>query len=169
MLDYNLVTGKASYRMVTPRDLIVLKGLVRGFYDEGRQRGGGSIEATVDELQRHKEKGTVFLFDRGERTVGYAILINYWSNELGGNILFIDELYVIPEERGKGIAGDFIDLIAKVAPKDTAAMQLEADPSCRKLIHFYRNKGFSAAKDAVMVRVLSGQDRRGGDPPERRL
>jgi hypothetical protein len=30
---------------------------------------------------------------------GYALLIPYWSNELGGTLLYVDEIFVIPEAR----------------------------------------------------------------------
>ena len=30
---------------------------------------------------------------------GYAIVIPFWSNEVGGNVLFIDELFVKPPAR----------------------------------------------------------------------
>ena len=157
MLDYNLVTSKATYRMVAKDDLPVLRDLVRGFYAETLygERSQGNIEATVRELDLHKEKGTVFIFERGERIIGYAILINSWSNEFGGTMLFLDELYVLPAERGQGIAGDFIDLLAKVAPKDTVVMQLEADPSKKKLMRFYGKKGFEATKGRIMIRPIS--------------
>ncbi len=36
------------------------------------------------------------MFHEGVQLVGYAILIPYWSNEFGGNLLFIDELFVSP-------------------------------------------------------------------------
>jgi GNAT superfamily N-acetyltransferase len=159
MLDYNLVTSKASYKVATERDVAVLSRLVKAFYAEtpyGR-RSEGVMEATVRELSRHKEKGTVFVFEKGEDVVGYAIIINCWSNELGGTILMLDELYVVPGERSGGIAGDFIDLLAKVAPKDVVAMQLEADASNRRLARFYKKHGFEAVKCLVMTRPLPGR------------
>ena len=159
MLDYNLVTSKATYRMVTDKDVPVLRSLVRGFYAEtpyGRN-SGGSIEATVRELDLHKEKGTVFVFESGNRIVGYAILIVYWSNEWGGNILYLDELYIVPEERGKGIAGDFMDLLVKIAPKDTVLLQLEVDAANKGLVKFYKRHGFEATKDCVMTRQIKAQ------------
>lgn len=159
MLDYNLVTSKATYRMVVKEDFPALRALVRGFYAEtpyGR-RAQGNIEATVRELELHREKGTVFIFERGERIVGYAIVINFWSNEFGGTMLSIDELYLLPEERRQGIAGDFIDLLAKVAPSDTVVMQLEADPSQKKLMRFYEKKGFEATGDRIMIRLIPGR------------
>jgi GNAT superfamily N-acetyltransferase len=159
MLDYNLVTSKATYRMVTDKDIPTLRRLVRGFYAETTNgaHSAGAMEATVRELERHRDKGTVFIFERGEKTVGYAIVINCWSNEFGGNMLFLDEVYVLPAERGQGIAGDFMDLLAKVAPRDTVAMQLEVDPSRKKLAKFYEKKGFIPTKNRVMVRSISGR------------
>jgi hypothetical protein len=37
--------------------------------------------------------------DVERRTVGYALLISFWSNELGGEVCNIDELFVAPVYR----------------------------------------------------------------------
>ena len=58
---------------------------------------------TVHELETHPEKGTILVIGRDGQIVGYAVLINFWSNECGGNVLIIDELYVAPPCRGQGI------------------------------------------------------------------
>jgi hypothetical protein len=39
--------------------------------------------------------------------LGYALLIPYWSNEFGGVLLFVDELFVLREVRNRGIGHSF--------------------------------------------------------------
>ena len=39
----------------------------------------------------------------GVGVVGYALLSSFWSNELGGEVCVIDELYVGPTARGHGL------------------------------------------------------------------
>jgi len=47
------------------------------------------------------------------RTVGYALLISFWSNELGGEVCNIDELSVASEYRGRGLATALIEQLAE--------------------------------------------------------
>ncbi len=161
MLDYTLVSPLATYRMPTPRDLPGLVSLVQAFYREDAGASPGPeqmtperVLATVNMLAKNKDRGSLFVFERGaqrgaergaERNgalVGYAIIIQYWSNELGGMALVVDELYVEPGSRGHGIASDFLGLLSRVAPPGTAAIQLEVSAAHRRALGLYRKLGF---------------------------
>ena len=145
MLDYTLVSAKATYRMPTPRDLPALLAMVQAFYRECQRQPGIPAEqvlATVRELGAHKDRGSVFVFESQGEPAGYAILIQCWSNELGGNVLVVDELFVDPRFRDKGIATDFLGLLRKVAPEGTRAIQVEAHRSHRRAQALYRRLGF---------------------------
>lgn len=154
MLDYTLVTPKAAYRPFLPTDLPAFIRLVTSYYREdvpGTTITPDRILATVRELNRHKDKGSVLLFEKGQTLIGYCIMINYWSNEYGGNLLMIDELYVVPEERSRGIATDFLELLQKVAPKDCVALQLEVNRSNRKAMRLYSLLGFETSERVIMT------------------
>jgi ribosomal protein S18 acetylase RimI-like enzyme len=145
MLDYTLVSTKATYRMPTPRDLPRLVRLVQAFYREdqrGAEKPAEQVLATVSELGRSKEKGSVFVFERDGELAGYAILVYSWSNELGGTVLSVDELYIDPALRRQGIASDFLGLLRKVVPEGIKAIQLEVSRSNRPALALYRTLGF---------------------------
>jgi ribosomal protein S18 acetylase RimI-like enzyme len=160
MLDYTLVTPKATYRMLTPRDLSSFIAMVQACYheDQGdRCITREQILGTVEELSRHKEKGSLFVFERDEALVGYCILTYTWSNEYSGTVMTIDELYVAPSNRGQGIASDFIALLGKVAPQGCAAIQLEVNRTNRKAAKLYRKLGFRELERSIMVRTMGAE------------
>ena len=145
MLDYTLVSPKATYRMPTPRDLPALAAMVQAFYREcqpGVEVAPQQVLSTVQELAADKGKGSFFVFECEGEPAGYAILIRYWSNELGGTVLVVDELFVEPSRRGKGIAGDFLGLLRKVAPEGTRALQAEVGRANRRAQGLLRKAGF---------------------------
>jgi GNAT superfamily N-acetyltransferase len=157
VLDYTLVSTLATYRLLTPRDVPAYVGMVQAFYRESVPGGSLPVEriaATVRELERNRDRGTVFVFDREESLVGYCILINHWSNEYGGVILCVDELYVVPGQRRQGIATDFLTLIAKVAPPDCTTIQIETMKGNRRAMGFYRKLGFEDARRTVLSRRI---------------
>lgn len=157
MLDYDLVTAKAAYRILKPDDCAAFVEMVLRFHGETGTPGTISREGvlvTVRELDRHKRSGSIFVIQRGQALVGYCIIINRWCNELGGNILCLDELYVSPEHRRLGIATDFVELLAKIAPRESVAMQVGIVSTNRKATGLLRRLGFVESRSKVMTREL---------------
>ena len=153
MLDYTLVTTKATYRLVTPVDLPGLFALAAACCQE-EHRGEAARErmaATVQELSRHKQKGSVLVFERGELLVGYCILIPSWSNEEGGTVISVDELYVAPAHRPHGLEEDFIALLRKVAPQDCVGIRVALSRGARGKAATYRRLGFRESGQSVMT------------------
>jgi ribosomal protein S18 acetylase RimI-like enzyme len=110
------------------------------------------ISLTFRELSRNPNKGRIVVFEKAKTIIGYAILIPYWSNEYGGNILHIDELYVKPEHRARGIATSFLERI--LLAKQAVALQLEVTPTNTTARNYYRNLGFKKSKNHHLIRII---------------
>jgi GNAT superfamily N-acetyltransferase len=145
MLDYNLVSSLATYRMPRPDDLPLLVEMVGRFHAEtrtGLEVDRARVMATLKELNAYRRAGSFFVFEKDEEVVGYGIIANRWSNGLGGQVLHVDELYVRPGRRGRGIASDFLGLVAKVAPADAGAITITLPPGLRRAPGFLRRLGY---------------------------
>jgi GNAT superfamily N-acetyltransferase len=70
------------------------------------------VRRTLAKLREEPNRGRAVICDDEGRTVGYALLISFWSNELGGEICNIDELFVAPLYRGRGLATAFLEELA---------------------------------------------------------
>jgi GNAT superfamily N-acetyltransferase len=154
VLDYTLVTPTATYRPITPTDVPGFLHLAAGrFREEAPEMeiGADQILLTVREFQRHKEKGSILVFEKEERLVGYCILVPCWSNTHGGTLLLVDELYVAPAQRGQGIAEDFITLLKKAAPRDCVGLRLDVLRAGRKTMSFWRRLGFDETGRAALT------------------
>ena len=162
MLDYTLVSPKATYRMPTPRDLPGLLRLVQAFHAEsqrGTEMTTDQVLATVGEMSRHKEKGSFFVFESKGEMAGYAILVTRWSNELGGTVLAVDELFVDPAHRRRGVAGDFLGLLKKVVPADVKAIRLEAGRASKPALALCRKLGFQDTGRQVFSLTVGREER----------
>jgi GNAT superfamily N-acetyltransferase len=94
-----------TIRPVGPGDLATLTKLAEDFHaedghvlDEGGRRALAAI-ADGEPLAR------AWLFELGGRAIGYGVLTLGFSVEYGGRDGFIDDLYLAPVARGRGLAG----------------------------------------------------------------
>lgn len=101
-----------------------------------------SILLTLDHFMNHPEKGSILVFENKKSLIGYSIIINYWSNEFKGNVLLIDELYILPAYRSKGIATAFFHYLSETRFNDSVMLQLEVSVENSKAIKLYERIGF---------------------------
>jgi len=111
------------------------------------------ISLTIRELSNNPNRGRIVIFEEGKVAIGYAILIPYWSNEYGGDVLHIDELYVKPDYRGRGIATRFIKHILG-SKHGAVAFQLEVTPTNTRAEDYYRKLGIRKSKNLHLIRKI---------------
>ncbi|MBP3411593.1 MAG: GNAT family N-acetyltransferase, partial [Clostridia bacterium] len=63
-----------------------------------------------------------------------------WSQEAGGRAVWIDEIYVLPEFQGRGMAKAFFAELKEIAP--AARYRLEIEPDNARAEKLYRGVGF---------------------------
>jgi ribosomal protein S18 acetylase RimI-like enzyme len=147
-----------EYRSVAHADHAALVGLMRQLYEEDpaeRPVPAENFSRTLRELETRPEKGTVLVIDRDGQIVGYAILINFWSNECGGNVVVIDELYVAQSCRGQGIGADFVRHLIDNEWNNAGAVRLEVTPANARARRLYERLGFSSHKNETLQLRLS--------------
>jgi len=100
-------------------------------------------------------RGRVILFlDDNDTLHGYALLIPLWSNEFGGTIAFVDELFVHPNSRRAGIARGFFDFIETERPFDAVAIALEVSPKNAGAWKLYESMGLEPRPFTTIVKTL---------------
>ena len=91
----------------------------------------------------------------GRETVGYCIITLFWSNEFGGTVAFLDELYIRPEYRGRGLGTRALAAIKEYsASLNCAAVRLEVNPAHPDTIRLYGRNGFEPLRYTQMLHSL---------------
>jgi GNAT superfamily N-acetyltransferase len=138
-------------------DVMVGMGIALNAEDPGSHPvPSENMRRTLRELRRAPGRGRAVVLELDGRIRGYALLISFWSNELGGNVCTIDELYVEPEHRGRGHATGLIEcLSARSEPwlESTVGLALEATPDNVRARRFYERIGFRGANVAMQLRL----------------
>jgi len=130
-------------------------GLYNDDADENQEdslMNSGKITKTVERSFTNPEQVEINLFKVKNSIVGYALLTFFWSNEYGGLVALIDELYLIPEFRNKGIATTFITELAH--NKNYSALNLEVFKENSAALNLYRRVGFEIVDRHFMIKRL---------------
>lgn len=99
-----------------------------------------------------------FLLRRGELVLGYVVLVPFFSNEYGGLIGVVDELFVRSEFRGKGFGGQALELAKAVAAaRGWVRLTLETNAANARARALYERQGFVSLTRIIMsARLLGG-------------
>lgn len=97
--------------------------------------------ATLDEVQKPSPYADIYILESDGRTAGYALTAYTFSNEAGGRVVWIEEVFILPEFRGKGLGGEFLRYV-KENFGDFARIRLEVEESNDGAVRLYRREGF---------------------------
>jgi ribosomal protein S18 acetylase RimI-like enzyme len=111
----------------------------------------GRFPITIRTLVADPMRGRVILFMGDRQPRGYALLIPLWSNEFGGTIALIDELFVKPESRNQGIARRFFDFVRSTRPFNAVAAVLEVSPTNARARRLYESVGFARRRNETFT------------------
>ena len=132
--------------------------MMRALYSEDQAASPvdqSRFPANIDALISAPLLGRIILFREDGLLVGYALLIPYWSNEFGGTLLFVDELFVIPGARNRGIGHSFFRFLGENRPFDAVAMAVESSPNNVAARRLYDSLGFEHRANLVQTRRFS--------------
>jgi ribosomal protein S18 acetylase RimI-like enzyme len=140
---------------VGPADPATLEAMVRAYYAEDgltydRERQGRALSALIE----GDALGLAWLVRLAGETVGYVVVTLSFSVESGGRDAFIDELYMAPVARGRGVGGRVLALVeAEARARDLQRLYLEVEHGNRARA-LYRRAGFIDHHRYLMSKFL---------------
>lgn len=114
--------------------------------------------ATLAILRTEPARGMAVVLDLDGTIAGYGFLISFWSNELGGEVVVIDELYIKPAHRSQGHGRELVRLLSHqntFSTRKPVALELEVTPENRRAAALYAQLGFTAVKNARLRLVCN--------------
>lgn len=101
------------------------------------------------------ELGRLWVICHGADVIGYVVLAFSFSFEFKGRDAFIDELYLKPLFRGKGIGGKTLDFVFKEASSlAVKAIHLEVEKHNIKAKRLYSDNGFKDHNRFLMTKFV---------------
>ncbi len=143
-------------RPAVPGDLDALLPLVRDFYAHFDYPYAESEKREVlATILRSPSVGRIFFVEAEARPVGYTFLSFYVSIEYGGLTAFVDELYVAPGHRGRGLGTRVLHEVFALAPGlGLRAVHLETERSNTRATALYLRLGFIDHDRKLLTRLV---------------
>jgi GNAT superfamily N-acetyltransferase len=130
---------------------------MRGLYAQDRlpwrER---QARAALRGLLRDGRRGRAWLVEAGGATAGYLFVTLGWSLEYLGLDAFVDEIYLAPAWRGRGVGMAAIRLAQAACRRlGVRALHLEVERRNRRARRFYHRAGFVDHDRYLLTRLLA--------------
>ena len=109
-------------------------------------------EATFEELMRSDQYAKAYILEEEGKTAGYVLLSKTFSQEAGGLVLWVEELYLRPEFQGKGLGSKVLTQMDQLLGKQVRRLRLETEPDNERARDLYCRLGYSALPYLQMIK-----------------
>ena len=150
-------------RAGTARDVPTILALIRGLAEY--ERLAHQMEATPARVRAHgfgpRRYFQTLICRRGGRPIGFALYFFTYSTFLARPSLSLEDLFVLPEERGTGAGKALLRALARIAVRrGCGRMEWAVLDWNRPAIRFYRRLGAQLRRQWILTRLTGTPLRR---------
>jgi ribosomal protein S18 acetylase RimI-like enzyme len=150
-----------AWRTARPEDddAIVAMCLALNRDDPGpRPVEAEQVRRTLATLRAAPQRGRAVVLDLAGRVAGYALLIAFWSNEQGGEVCEVDELFVDPAFRSRGFGSALFDAIERgqLGSPPPVSIDLGVNDGNARARRLYERLGFESIGTRMSRRPRPG-------------
>ena len=154
-----------SIRPGSRRDVPVILRLIHGLAEY--ERLAHEAVATASQIRRHgfgpRRYFETIICRRGREPIGFALYFFTYSTFLGRPTLYLEDLFVVPEERGRGAGRALLRELARIAKRrGCGRMEWAVLDWNTPSIRFYERLGATLRRDWILTRLTGPALRRLG-------
>ena len=158
-----MAAAALTIRRGTRRDVPIILALIRGLAEY--ERLAHQMEATPARVRAHgfgpRRYFQTLICRRGGRPVGFALYFFTYSTFLARPSLYLEDLFVLPEERGTGAGKALLRALARIAVRrGCGRMEWAVLDWNRPAIRFYRRLGAQLRRQWILTRLTGTPLRR---------
>ena len=130
----------------------IVINMMRKFYTSPAVITNGSekiFAANVENILRGSPYVEGFVFTVEDKIIGYGITAHSYATEFGGECVWIEDIYIEPEYRGRGIGTKFIHRVKEIYPDKILRLETEHDNDAA--LNLYKKIGFKELPYLEMV------------------
>ena len=150
-------------RRGTERDVPTILRLIRGLAEY--ERLAHEMEATTARVRAHgfgrRRYFETIICRRGGKPVGFALYFFTYSTFLARPTLYLEDLFVLPEERGTGAGKALLRALARIAVRrGCGRLEWTVLDWNRPAIGFYKRLGAKLRRQWILTRLTGAPLRR---------
>lgn len=115
------------------------------------------FERTADEALRSDDYAEIFMFESENETAGYGLIAKTFSQEAGGMVWWIEEIYVRETFRSKGLGREFFAYLDEKKGSAVTRMRLEVEEENTRAVALYKKLGYEPLEYIQMIRETPGK------------
>lgn len=144
-------------RLAERKDVPALVALMAEFYGEaGFQLPEEAAARTFVALFDDPRLGRIWLMEQETEAVGYLVLTVGYSMEFGGLRGFVDDFFVRPAARGKGLGAMALEAVRQSCQQlGIRALLVETGPDDHPARRLYARAGFTANGRVLLSQALA--------------
>ncbi|MDP2342508.1 MAG: GNAT family N-acetyltransferase [Deltaproteobacteria bacterium] len=149
-------SSSSSWRRSRLADHAAIVSMSQALYVEdpgSKPMGARDIARTLRTFEREPVRGKAVVVVVDGVVCGYALLCSFWSNELHGEVCTIDELFIAPAHRSRGLGSKLVQGLAQRSLpvfRRAVAFELEVSPRNLRARALYERLGFVSRKNATL-------------------
>jgi GNAT superfamily N-acetyltransferase len=152
-----------TIRRGTERDVPTILALIRGLAEY--ERLAHEMEATAARVRAHgfgrRRYFETIICRRGGRPIGFALYFFTYSTFLARPTLYLEDLFVLPEERGSGAGKALLRALARIAVRrGCGRLEWAVLDWNRPAIGFYKRLGAKLRRQWILTRLTGTPLRR---------
>lgn len=153
----DLEVTRTTIRAATPEDLPLIMELIRGLAEYEKLAGRVTVtpELIGNALFSDRPSAECLIAEADGTAAGFAIFFYNFSTFLGKRGIYLEDLFVIPEMRERGIGRALLAKLAALAvERDCARMEWAVLDWNESAIKFYRGLGANLLDDWRICRLI---------------
>jgi GNAT superfamily N-acetyltransferase len=148
--------SRVRIRPGTRRDVPIIVRLIRGLAEY--ERLAHEVKATAARVRRHgfgrPRYFETLIAERDGRAIGFALYFFTYSTFLARPTLYLEDLFVVPDERGRGGGKALLAALARIARRrGCGRMEWAVLDWNTPSIRFYESLGAKLRKDWILTRL----------------
>lgn len=154
-MNHNVKNSKMKFRQAERKDVPLILRFIRELAEyEKLSHEVVATEAMLEEWIFDRAKAEVIFVLDGEKEAGFALFFHNFSTFLGRAGVYLEDLYVSPEYRGKGYGKALLVELARIATeRGCGRLEWWCLDWNRSSIDFYLSLGAEAMDEWTVYRV----------------
>lgn len=147
--------NKLTFRYATSEDVPLIHSFIIKLAEyEGMPEPVKSTEEMIEEWMFVRKKAEVIFAILDEKEIGFSLFYESFAAYVGKGGIFIDDLYIEPEYRGKGYGKALIQRMAEIAlERDCGRLEWYCLRDNKPSMEFYQHMGAVPADECVIFRA----------------